>query len=150
MTTLKESQPIQSSSSRPTISSAGKPDGKIGFNLTLPRKIKHSEILSDDKLSYTEKRKRVVREYAHEAKGPDRLDWDEAKAFVNLPDKAKQKKLEQDPVEWQRLVDLVDLVWDRWQNWFMKQDRDAEHPFRKGVFVRRWKPPLDVNYIMEE
>ena len=95
-----------------------------------------------------EKRKAIVKEYSGKVKLPDILEWDEAKRFVSLPEKAKSKMLENDPVEWQRLVDLVDKVNAEWQSWFMDQDKDAEHPFRRGIFVKRWKPEFDMKYLM--
>ena len=70
-------------------------------------------------------------------RGPDSLEMAEARKFLTLPQKAKDRLAEKDPVEWQRLVDLGHKVWSQWQSWFAGRDKDAEHPFVNGVYFKR-------------
>ena len=63
---------------------------------------------------------------------------------MHLPDKAKENMGRDNPMEYDRLLRLIQKVWDQWQVWFMDQDRDAEHPFVKGLYVRRWNDSIET------
>jgi len=64
---------------------------------------------------------------------------------LRLPERAKENLGKNDPIEYTRLVDLAAKVWGQWQLWFMDQDKDVEHPFIDGLYIKRW---LD-SYSME-
>ena len=74
------------------------------------------------------------------------IELEEAKNFLYLSERSKQKL--SDP-EYQRLKKLVDKVWGQWQSWFLGQDRNAEHPFIGGLFLKRWKEPLETMIGLE-
>ena len=68
------------------------------------------------------------------------MDWDEAKKFINQSDRGKRRLEEDDPPEYNRLLALVQDVWEKWEEWFIEGNvADAEHPFIDGLFIRRWK-----------
>lgn len=77
------------------------------------------------------------------AKAPDLIEWQEVKAFLLLPDRAKERQGASNPVEYDRLLRLAQKIWEEWTVWSMDQGRDAEHPYINGLFVKRLKDPVE-------
>ena len=50
---------------------------------------------------------------------------------------AKTAKQRENSRDYDEMVRLQNNIWSQWQDRFMHQDRDMEHPFKKGWIVRR-------------